>query len=64
MSNLDNISDHSHVEIHLNNLNIKIYDHITDFVYILKFAFLAAILDAILNFSARPHFITFMSVVW
>ena len=46
----------SHLVIHLNSLSIKIYDHIAGFVYILKFAILAAILDAILHFPARPLF--------
>ena len=37
MSNLDNISGNYHVAIHLNSLNVKIYDHTTDFVHVLKF---------------------------
>ena len=45
-----------HVAIHLNSLYIEIYDHITDFEYILKAAISVAILDTILNFSDPPHF--------
>ena len=51
----------------MNRWNIKIYDHIiyNKFcVYVWIFKKMAAILGAILDFSARPHFKKSMSVFW